>query len=105
MLVFLAVAVSAVAISFSTVRAQSGNGKYDRDGDGLIEIEYLEQLDAIRLDLDCDAKPDHDSGAEAYAVVFPTSATEAVCDNNCNGYELARPLDFNDADSYASRRG
>ena len=102
-LVFLAIAlVSAVTISFSTVRSESGNGKYDRDGDGLIEIEYLEQLDAIRLDLDGDGKADHDSGAEAYAVAFPTSATEAVCNNNCKGYELARSLDFAAVDSYAS---
>ena len=103
LLVFLAVAlVSAATVSFSTVRSQSGNGKYDRDGDGLIEIEYLEQLDAVRFDLDGDGKADHDSGAEAYAIAFPTNATEAVCDNNCNGYELARTLDFNAVDSYAS---
>ena len=102
-LVFLAVAlVSAATISFSTVRSQSGKVKYDRDGDGLIEIGYLEQLDAIRFDLDGDGKADHDSGAEPYAVAFPTSATEAVCDNNCNGYELARSLDFAAVDSYAS---
>ena len=94
--------VSAASISFSTVRSQSGNGQYDRDGDGLIEIEYLEQLDAVRFDLDGDGKADHDSGAAAYAVAFPTSATEAVCDNNCNGYELARSLDFAAVDSYAS---
>ncbi len=102
-LLCLAVAlVSAATISFSTAGSQPGKVKYDRDGDGLIEIEFLEQLDAIRFDLDGDGKADHDSGAEPYAAAFPTSATEAVCDNNCNGYELARSLDFAAVDSYAS---
>ncbi len=76
-LLCLAVAlVSAATISFSTAGSQPGKVKYDRDGDGLIEIEFLEQLDAIRFDLDGDGKADHDSGAEPYAAAFPTSATE-----------------------------
>ena len=102
-LAVLAVALlSAATMPLSTVGSQSGNGEYDRDGDGLIEIQYLEQLDVVRFDLDGDGRPDRDAGKEAYAVAFPTGATEAVCDNDCKGYELARPLDFNDADSYAS---
>ena len=103
LLVSLAVAlVTALTISFSTVRAQPANGKYDSDGDGLIEVEYLEQLDAIRYDLDGDGKADDDSGIDAYAAAYPITGEEAVCDHDCKGYELARPLDFNDAGSYAS---
>ena len=75
--------------------------RYDSDGDGRIEVTHLEQLDAIRYDLDGDGKPDDDSGVDAYAAAYPVSSEEAVC-NDCNGYELARPLDFAAADSYAS---
>ena len=71
---------------------------YDSDGDGLIEVEFLEQLDAIRYDLDGDGIADDDSGIEAYTAAFPGT----VCNNNCNGYELARHLDFAAADSYVS---
>ena len=69
---------------------------------GLIEVSDLEQLDAIRWDLDGDGKADDDSGIEAYAAAFPLSGEEVVCNDNCYGYELARPLDFAAADSYAS---
>ncbi len=77
--------------------AEPVNGEYDTDGDGLIEVEFLEQLDAIRYDLNGDGKADDDSGVEAYASAFPGT----VCNNNCNGYELAGPLDFNDAETTA----
>ena len=86
-----------LSATYAIASSQSGDGKYDTDGDGLIEIEFLEQLDAIRYDLDGDGIADDDSGVEAYAAAFPGM----IC-NNCNGYELARPLDFNDSDSYAS---
>ena len=88
------------------VNAQaSANGKYDTDGDGLIEVNNLEQLSAIRYDLDGDGTADpaeSDDSAEAYARAFTTSGTEVVCAGNCAGYELFRPLDFDEADSYAS---
>ena len=48
LLLVLALLVAATG-NYGVVSSQSGNGKYDTDGDGLIEIEYLEQLDAIRL--------------------------------------------------------
>ena len=83
--------------------SQAGNGKYDIDGDRLIEVSNLEQLDAIRYDLDGDGIPDSYSDAAAYAAAFPANASETVC-NNCNGYELARSLDFQDVGSYASGR-
>ena len=90
---------------------------YDTDGDGLIEINNLEQLNAIRYDpdgdgvpmntkdLDGDGKDDLTSGntATLYAAAFPIITGGAVCGGGgCTGYELARPLDFDDPDSYAS---
>lgn len=84
------------------VSAQSGNGRYDTDGDSLIEITNLEQLDAIRYDGDGNGVPFDDAEAEtAYAAAFPTTGNESVC-ISCNGYELTRSLDFDDPASYAS---
>ena len=81
--------------------SQAGNGKYDTDGDRLIEVSNLEQLDAIRYDLDGDGSADRDGDANKYAGAFPTSGEETVC-NTCDGYELTRSLDFDDPASYAS---
>ncbi len=88
--------------TLGVVSAQAGNGKYDTDGDGLIEVSNLEQLDAIRHDLDGDGSLDRDGDANKYADAFPTSGEETVC-NTCDGYELTRSLDFDDPASYASR--
>ena len=101
LLLTLALLIAATA-NYGIASSQSGNGKYDTDGDGLIEVEFLEQLDAIRYDLDGDGKADDDSGVEAYAAAYLVSGEEVVCNNNCNGYELARSLDFTAADSHAS---
>ena len=91
-----------LAATYGSANAQTAaNGEYDSDGDGLIEVEFLEQLDAIRYDVNGDGKSDDVSDIDAYAAAFPTGATEAVCDD-CHGYELARPLDFAAAASYAS---
>ncbi len=67
--------------------------RYDSDGDGLIEVSNLEQLDAIRHDLDGNGKPE-EAAQDEYAAAFPLAAEEVVCNANCTGYELARPLDF-----------
>lgn len=82
------------------VLAQSNSWEFDADGDGLIEISYLEQLDAVRLDLNGDGRPDSGDATAVYSYAAAFSAT--FCDGTCKGYELARSLDFNDADSYAS---
>ena len=81
--------------------SQAGNGKYDADSDRLIEVSNLEQLDAIRYDLDGDGTPDSDGDATKYGDAFPTSGTETVC-GACDGYELTRSLDFDNSGSYAS---
>ena len=90
-----------LSATFGAANAQSANGKYDTDGDGLIEISTLEQLDAIRYDQDGDGVADPRADAELYAAAFPVTDAETVCDE-CGGYELFRSLDFDRADSYAS---
>ena len=68
---------------------------YDTDDDGLIEITELEQLDAIRHDLNGDGVPTTD-GATAYAAAFSTVGDRQACGGltGCVGYELADNLDF-----------
>ena len=102
------------------------NGKYDTDGDGLIEISNLEQLDAIRHDLDGNGVANELTtgaptaeflsrlfgnreptvgkwaNAAAHAQAFPAGPGESVCLRSCRGFELTRSLDFNDPSSYAA---
>ena len=101
-LTLLITVVLLMSATLGTANAQTANGKYDTDGDGLIEISNLEQLDAIRYDKGGDGvAEDESSYAELYAAAFPVSGSETVC-NECNGYELSRSLDFDQADSYAT---
>ena len=66
---------------------------YDSDGDGLIEVANLEQLDAIRWDLDGDGSPV--SNATGYYAAFPNAVAGMGCpDSECSGYELISDLDF-----------
>ena len=75
----------------------------DVDGDGLIEISTLDQLDAIRYDANGDGNADDPDHAEAFHSAFPSAASGMGCpDTGCVGYELARDLDFKDPASYAS---
>ena len=74
---------------------------YDSDGDGLIEIENLDQLNAIRYDLDGNGQPAA-ANISNYAAAFPGRSQSHGCpdrnsDNNpgpCAGYELNADLDF-----------
>ncbi len=66
----------------------------DDDGDGLIEVYYLESLNAIRHQLDGTGY--RESGAA-------TSITTGCPDDGCKGYELVSDLDFMTAPSYVSR--
>ena len=95
--------LASVGLPFCAPVRRSMTGKYDLDGDGLIEISFLEQLDAVRHDPDGDGEPvtHSDDRGEAYAVAFPTAGREKVC-GYCNGYELSRSLDFTDPTSYSS---
>ena len=63
----------------------------DRDGDGLIEINYVEDLHAIRYQLD----------GSGYRVSSTASKITAGCAaSGCIGYELGQSLDFKDHTSY-----
>ena len=66
----------------------------DVDGDGLIEIDNLEQLNAIRHDLNGDGA----SGSAEYRTAFNLESGESACKGGCVGYELVADLDFNDID-------
>ena len=82
---------------------------YDRDNDGLIEVKNLEQLNAIRWDLDGDGAVDDTINQASYTAAFPDAAAGMGCptnaddadDNDCIGYELSKSLDFNNNASYA----
>ena len=64
-----------------------------KDDDGLIEIEYLEQLNAISWDLDGDGVANNATNAEAYNNEFPGGAVWAGCPlSGCSGLRAdARP--------------
>ena len=85
------------------------NGDYDLDDDGLIEVDSLAQLNAIRWDLNGDGSVDTGTSVAdtaKYSAAFPNALTSLGClrdhDANtatpkvagCIGYELTRDLDF-----------
>ena len=65
----------------------------DNDADGLIDIYYLEDIDAIRYQLD---------GSGYRISMDATINTDGCPQRVCNGYELRKDLDFNVAADYAS---
>ena len=75
---------------------------YDTDGDNLIEINNLHQLNAIRHDLNGDGLPAAAGNYPAYAGAFPggdlatttPAAPRMGCPQTCTGYELAQNLNF-----------
>ena len=76
------------ATPLATVTSASAR---DRDGDGLIEVDNLMQLDAMRWDLDGDGISDNAD----YAAAFSDADTGTLCSTaSCAGYELTANLDF-----------
>ena len=76
---------------------------YDTDDDGLIEVSNLEQLNAMRWDLDGSGAADTAGNAQSHGAAFPGAALVMGCASlTCTGYELTADLDFEDAGSYAS---
>ncbi len=75
---------------------------HDSDGDGLIEITTVEQLNAVRYDLDGDGSVEDDVStgdvdeAALYAAAFPLTPGGSVCREGaeCTGYELMADLDL-----------
>ena len=66
-------------------------GDIDEDNDGLIDIDTLEKLNAMRYQLDGTGYRDNENVPKV-AIGCPG--------NKCKGYELKENLDFNDAASY-----
>ena len=87
---------------FVAPEAVASTVSYDSDGDGLIEISTLAQLNAVRWDLDGDGAVDNNANAVVYSSAFPNAVAGMGCptttddadDNDCTGYELAGNLDF-----------
>ena len=79
---------------------------YDADDDGLIEIQELAQLDAVRHDLDGDGVP-VPGRATSYRAAFANAVDEMGCAgvDGCTGYELADNLDFDTDMSGAADAG
>ncbi len=68
---------------------------YDVDGDGLIDVASLEQLNAIRWDLNGDASADNITDATKFAEAFDYPARDRICPvGYCTGYELTADLTF-----------
>ena len=87
--VTVAVVLGALLLfSASPVWAQAVD--YDTDGDNLIEVSTLAQLNAIRWDLDGNGA----STNAGYALAFLTPAADMGCAATCLGYELEADLDF-----------
>ena len=79
---------TSTATPISTATAPSAR---DRDGDGLIEVDNLTQLDVMRWDLDGDGISDNAD----YAAAFADADTGTRCSvASCTGYELTTNLDF-----------
>ena len=77
----------------------------DEDGDGLIDISSLAQLNAVRWDLDSDGLADADAttaNRSDYNTAFPLPESGKVCnaggegEGACVGYELTADLDFDE---------
>ena len=64
----------------------------DSDGDGLIEVANLAQLNSIRYDSDGDGVPSP-GGASDYRAAFKVMGN-IFCSGPCRGYELKADLDF-----------
>ena len=104
----LCVVVSGVG---STALAQTGDTPstptagtvdYDANRNGLIEVSSLEQLNAIRWDLDGNGVPT-EAHATSYTAAFPNTGgvvcrTTTTATVSCKGYELVSDLDFNTGD-------
>ena len=77
--------------SETPVLTATSSSARDRDGDGLIEVDNLTQLDALRWDLDGDGISDNAD----YAAAFSDADTGTMCSvASCAGYELTANLDF-----------
>ena len=80
------------------VRVANTTVDHDADADGLIEIDSLAKLNAVRWDLNGDGTP-APTATSSYAAAFPNPRGGAACPSAvsgvaCRGYELTADLDF-----------
>ena len=73
------------------INSEAIRGDIDVDDNGLIEIKYIDDLDAMRYVMD---------GSGYKRDMTATTSTVGCAEGGCKGYELIRDLDFKDADSY-----
>ena len=85
-----------------TVERDYGATDYDTDDDGLIEIATLEQLNALRYDLDGNGETEVPADWVLYFEAFDDAQEEMGCADGCAGFELTADLDFDEPGSYAS---
>ena len=71
---------------------------YDSDDDGLIEVDNLAKLNAIRWDMNGDGSADDSANSASYAAAFPNPVSGMGCPSGCAGYELTADLDFDEND-------
>ncbi len=72
-----------------------GGTDYDTDNDNLIEVSSMEQLNAIRFDMEANGLPENANfydGIVQYRKAFPNYAYGMGCPNTCRGYELTADL-------------
>ena len=73
------------------ISPETSSSARDRDGNGLIEVDNLTQLDAMRWDTDGDGISDNAD----YGAAFSDADTGTMCSvASCAGYELTANLDF-----------
>ena len=85
----------------------TGNVDYDNDNNGLIGVDTLAKLNAIRWDLDGDGQADDPNNQSDYDAAFPNAEDNMGCGEtaasissndtgnpSCKGYELTKNLDF-----------
>ena len=73
------------------INSEAIRGDIDVDDNGLIEIKYIDDLDAIRYVMD---------GSGYKRDMTAITSTVGCAEGGCKGYELIRDLDFKDGDSY-----
>ena len=66
---------------------------------GRIPVSTLEQLNAIRHDLNSDGRVDNPDNTQSYTDIFPNLVYSP---GRYTGYELTQDLNFNDVNSYSS---
>ena len=88
--------------ALGTQLVETALSNHDSDGDGLIQITTVEQLNAVRYDLDGDGTVEDDDNTEGvdeaalYSAAFPVASDGSVCPDGtlCTGYELMNDLDL-----------